>query len=495
MSDPSAIQIPVSQALTSDMMYGLKPSAPKSRSYRISQAPVNKSVFVGGDQIIIELPTSRKNTYFDQSMSYLKFSVQCSSTASASSGGSGAYLDGSAYSFFQRLDIYNSSNLLETINEYSSLCNFLIDTSLTQSDKAGLSTLIGTNATTTAINTQATYAQNNPVNFTQVPGDRSGLSIPTVSTASGINSAVPVTFCLPMLSGVIGVNASKMLPTGLLNAPIRIELFLSQNDDAMYYGTSAAGLQWQLVNVEFCACYVEISDDSIEQAFNGPAYISTQTYRHASTFLPSATSGEFTSLIPFRCASLNSIYARFRNLSTTTQGSNSTAGYRKGSSINPNISSFYYRIGNSVLPNKPVFLLNGSLTGNGAEAYAELLKSFHSLSSSIGNSALVYNNYNVCATATQGFSGPFVPGSKVTSANPDSHANAFAIGLELQSFSNRNDTILSGISTLNTQIFATYNINTGATAGGTNSYNYTIDHFGHMDMILVIENGIMMAKF
>lgn len=65
MSEPSAINLPLGQALTSDMLYGLKPSAPKSRSYRISVAPLNKSVFSPLDQIIIELPTGRKNTYLE----------------------------------------------------------------------------------------------------------------------------------------------------------------------------------------------------------------------------------------------------------------------------------------------------------------------------------------------------------------------------------------------------------------------------------------------
>ena len=145
MSDPSALNVPVHQALTSDMLLGLKPAAPKSRSYRTSIAPINKSVFAPGDHIIFELGTGKRGCWLDQSQSYLKFSVQFASTAAATSGGAGIYLDNSAYSFFQRMDIYNNSNLLETINEYGQLCNFLMDTSLTQSDKAGLSTLIGTN--------------------------------------------------------------------------------------------------------------------------------------------------------------------------------------------------------------------------------------------------------------------------------------------------------------------------------------------------------------
>ena len=56
MSDPSAINLPVNVALTSDMMLGLKPSAPKSRSYRLNVSPLNKSIFVGLDQVIIEIP-------------------------------------------------------------------------------------------------------------------------------------------------------------------------------------------------------------------------------------------------------------------------------------------------------------------------------------------------------------------------------------------------------------------------------------------------------
>jgi hypothetical protein len=134
MSDPSQIHLPIHTALTSDMMLGLKPSAPKSRSYRISVAPINGSIFIGGQQINFELPTGRRGTWLDQTQSYLKFSVQCSSTAAVAqktNGGTGIYLDNTAYSFFQRFECLHSSNTLEVINEYGQLANLLIDTSLT----------------------------------------------------------------------------------------------------------------------------------------------------------------------------------------------------------------------------------------------------------------------------------------------------------------------------------------------------------------------------
>ena len=314
-----------------------------------------------------------------------------------------------------------------------------------------------------------------------------------MATNTSINSAIPYTFTLPILSSVIGVNASKMLPVGHLNAPIRCEFYLSNNDDAIYYGAAGAGAVWQLVNVELVVCYVEIQDDKFNLPPTETEYITTTTYRHASTILASATGGEFTSLLPFRCASLTGLYARFRNFGKAVQGVNSTAAYRKGSSICPNFSQIYFRIGSSIYPNKPIYLMNGYLVGNYSEAYAELLKSFHMFSSSIGNTAINYNMYNVAATASQGVSQNFVPAAATTNAGTCN--NAFAIGLECQSISNRSDVLLSGISTLNSQIYFTGVVNSGQNAGGTNNYDYTMDFWAAMDSVLVIENGIMRAIF
>jgi hypothetical protein len=295
------------------------------------------------------------------------------------------------------------------------------------------------------------------------------------------------------LNGVIGVNASKCIPLGLLNSPIRIELTTSANDDAIYYGTAGAGAVWQLVNVELVCTFIELNDD-IPHDKSQPVYISSKSWRQASAYMPSATSGEFTTLLPFRFSSLCGLYAKFLNQSSAVQGANATAAYRKSSSINPNLSSYYFRVGNSgIIPNKPVYLINGSLVGTGAEGYAQLLASFHALSSSIGNSAINFGQYNVCATATQGWALCSVPGSKANGV-VDTHFNSFHIGQELETFSNRSDTILSGVSTLNTQTFFTGIINSGATAGGTNSYNYNVHFFANFDMILVIQDGIMSAK-
>ncbi len=55
-----------------------------------------------------------------------------------------------------------------------------------------------------------------------------------------------------------------MLPVGKLHNPIHVELYWAANDDAIYYADAGAGALWQIVNVEFIACYVEIQNDEFD---------------------------------------------------------------------------------------------------------------------------------------------------------------------------------------------------------------------------------------
>ena len=144
--DNSALNIQNHVALSDDMQLGLKPSAPRSRAYRVNIAPNNKQVFSSTDVIYIDIPTSRPNTWYDPSQSYLKFSVQVAAAGAVAQNAVDAiYVDNSAYSFISRLDVYHGSNLLETISQYGPLCNTILDSTLTQSDKAGLSSMMGIN--------------------------------------------------------------------------------------------------------------------------------------------------------------------------------------------------------------------------------------------------------------------------------------------------------------------------------------------------------------
>ena len=523
MTDLSAMQIPTHTALSDTFVLGLKPATPAMRSYRQNIAPQNKATFVGGDQVIFEIPTGKRNTFLDQTQTYLKFTANFVASAACTtipaSGTqlpiNGIYLDNSAYSFIQRLDVLHASNVLEQINEYGQIANLLLDTQLTMSDKSGLSSMLGTNPFNITTQELGAFSQFGTVVPLQTPGDRSGLPIDAVAVGTGYSGSRPYTFTLPLLSGVVGANAQKCIPLGKLNSPIRLEMYLSANDDAIFYSLAGAGATWQLQNVELVCTFVEINDSTFNSSIipGEVDYIATTTYRQVSASLPGTYQGEFTTLLPFRCCSLKGLFARFRPFVSSTQGAVNTATYRKGASINPNFGQYYWRIANTIMPQKPVYLMNGSLVGGGAEGYAELLKSNHSLGSALGNTALTYQMYNVCAGNTAVTAGTGVttiaptnvlngwyqyynPGSLAAGNQPTCN-NAFAIGQELETISNRSDTILSGISTLNSQLFFTGVVYTGLSAGGyqgTQISNYTCDFFAQMDLILIIQDGIMRGK-
>jgi hypothetical protein len=226
-----------------------------------------------------------------------------------------------------------------------------------------------------------------------------------------------------------------------------------------------------------------------------PLYISSKSWRETGITIPANSSGEITSLLPFRLASLCSLIGRFRNHSSAVQGANATSAYRLSSSVNPNIGYYYFKLANQVIPNKPVNLYTNNLVGTGSEAFAELQKSLHALSSTIGNSSFTSKNYQVSVSEMGDWSTAFETGvaSGVKSkGHVDTFANAFVIGQEFESFNHKSDIILSGISTLNTNLFFIYNIASGLTTGAS---NIVAEFYAQHDMILIIQDGQMSAKF
>ena len=127
------------------------------------------------------------------------------------------------------------------------------------------------------------------------------------------------------------------------------------------------------------------------------------------------------------------------------------------------------------------------MTSGFAESFAELQRSFHGLSNNLFSGSIQSTVYNVAETADATVG----DGSYVIQlqADANSYKNGFAIAQELESFSNRNDTILSGINCLGSSIFfePTSTIATGQ--------NYILDFYAYHDMILVLENGLYSVKF
>lgn len=437
-------------AVTSDLDYRLKPSAPRSRSYRASILPTNKNTFNPTDTAIIYIPGGRRNTYLDCTQSYIRMTLKNTDAA-------GAFrLDNNANCVINRLDVFHGSNLLETIQTYNILSTYILDMQLSQSQKLSLSNVYGFD----------------------IDGDRQGINF-----VAGAQQ----TFCLPIFSGVVGILNDKMLPIGLLADDIRLEFTFESLASAVVQSGTVGVLQ--ILDFQLQLTIVELSDEGESMVRSNyqypqmPLYLHGSSWRHYVSALPATSSGGYSTLVPARFASLKQLALLPRRNTETA----STTSYSLSSRVNPNIAQYWWRIGSSIIPSKAVYLESSGSTGGYGEAFAELLKSWHALHS-ISSSSSLTREYNIADAAVTNC--PQIAVGTAANQTSNSYLNGFAIAQELESFAQRSDVLLSGMNTLSSQVFFEAQIITpiGASA-------YTLDFYAWYDHIMVIDQGIISIKY
>ena len=118
-------------SLSDSLVYQAKPSAVSGHKYRQNLPSYNKSEFLPGEVIMLNVPCGRRGQFLNQKMSYLKFRVTNTSaiTASEVTAGKQATIapDYSISSLISRLELYHGSNLLEQIHEYGLLHTLWMD--------------------------------------------------------------------------------------------------------------------------------------------------------------------------------------------------------------------------------------------------------------------------------------------------------------------------------------------------------------------------------
>jgi len=527
----SSILLPNTQAVTSDCLYNLKPSAVRSRSYRASIPPTNKSSFVPGDTMIFYVPGGRRNTYLDTAQSYIRYTIKNNDTSYS------ATFDGSGACVLNRLDAFHGSNLLETIQQYNAVYNYILDVQTNAASRIGMSAAYGFNtnltgglyitesqSSSTTATTIIITAANSAIQpgqivvGTNIPPNTTVISVSgtTITTSGGMtvatltqdvefySSGSPLsvvragstlaasggsqTICMPVMSGVIGMYSEKALPIGLLVDDIRLEFSLEQNLIGMVWSGTPTN-NWTITNAELELCIIELSDEG-EQMVRSitpperPIYIHSSSWRHYVSSLAASTSGMYSTLVPARFASVKQLVLCPRRSTEI----NSATSYSLSSRINPNIQTYWWRCGSSIIPNKYITLDNGGSTTAGfAEGFTELLRSWHALNSYYISTSLPYNVYNVA----DGGAATFANGNiQSISTFSNSFLNGFVIAQELESFAQKNDVMIAGLNTLSSQVFFECNI---ASTGPTVSY--TLDFYAWYDQILVLENGILSVRF
>ena len=448
MTDTTQL-IPNNLAVTSDLDYRLKPSAPRSRSYRASILPTNKNTFNPTDTCIMYIPGGRRNTYLDCTQSYIRMTLKNTDPI-------GAFrLDNNANCMINRLDVFHGSNLLETIQTYNILSAYILDMQVSASQRVSLSNIYGFNNTT----------------------DRRGVEL-----LQGDQQ----TFCLPIFSGIVGVLNDKMLPIGLLADDIRLEFTFESLASGVVQTIAMTTGTCQILDFQLQLTIVELSDEGESMVRSNyqypqmPLYLHGCSWRHYVSQLPTSAGG-YSTLVPARFASLKQLALLPRRNTEIA----SSASYSLSSRANPNFNQYWWRIGSAIIPSKAVYLENTGNTGGYGEAYAELLKSWHALHTII-NTSVLGPEYVVGDAAITDC--PQIAISTNTAAN--SYKNGFVIAQELESFAQRSDVLLSGMNTLSSQVF--FEAQLGTTLGAA---PYTLDFFAWYDHIMVIDQGIISIKY
>ena len=513
MSDSSSL-LPNREALPDDCNFTLKPSGVRARSYRSSILPTNGTAFGAGGLAVLYVPGGRRNTYLDTTQTYIRYTIQNNDNTTATSGqNNDFYLDNTGACVINRFDCYHASNLLESVQQYNVLYNYISDANMNSAQKLGLSSAYGTASTVgSLVGTPA-------AGTSAVDISRQGQLVKGVDWVASASSAInqQITVAMPILSGVIGLGSDKYLPIGKLLDDIRCEITFESAAAAVVYTNASLPTSFKnsaipspfiISDIQLELCIVELSDDG-ERMVNEmtspehPIYLHHNSWRHYVSTLNSGQAGQYSTLVPARFGSLKSLLLTPRP-SIYSGASTGFNCYSLSGRANPNFSTYNWRVGSNLIPSKNIVLENSTTTGGYAEGFMELQRAWHSLSSAQNASNLPLAIYNVCDNSTSAYA--YTPVSAIATvanakATSSGSTNAvsvpgtswqygFAIHQELESFALKNSVLMSGMNTLSSQVFFETQINNATSTGA-----YTLNFFANYDGIVVLENGIMSVRF
>jgi len=409
------------------LVYAPKPSAVSGSKYRQNLPSYNKSSFGPGETILLNIPCGRRGQFLNQRMSYLKFKVTNNNILGAAEKFAPDY---NASAFISRLELFHGSNLLEQIHDYGLLYQLWMDMT----------------------------ADESAVRYTGsvVEGMTSGAGVRAGAEMDGATSSV---FCVPIMSGIIGILQSKFLPTGdMVGGDLRLELTLANANDAVVGTTPATtGIhKWTVSEVELMLEYVELNSDAARMisAQNGGGYmISFDTFANFASTVENG-SNNINALIPARYSSLKTLFTVIRKQANFGVAASKTLSDR----VNPfgDKGQWYYSIGGKNVPTTPV--------KTNSEAFAEMQKALHALGAVSATSLIKYEDW-VAAAGT------------------------YIIAADLETLAHKSKLTESGINTLttNTHLIGIF--------GGALSDAVHVATFAHYDAILIIQNGVASVQF
>lgn len=356
MSLPSAVGLPAEMQLGS-LDYSL-PSDAKSFSVRVQ--PSNLSQIVSASQaltasstldnipfpsqnIIFDIPAgSSPSTFLDNRMTTLNFRATTTTAASSSAAVmTSAFLRSGAYSFFDRMYIVaQNGNIIEDVTEYAIVNDTLIALQMSNSVRDGVANQFGFLSSASAIDNQG-----------HAIGILNNRTLATTAE-SEVHS-----YSVPLLSGICGVLADKMLNIGRTS---RLQVVLVTTNQLPYTivtstATTAGSFSVTLSDFSLGLEYIDVGLNALQMLdqtlADGKAYIHGTSYRTATATIPAGTSGAQSLLVGIRASSVKSLFARFFD-----GGSASTTNSINGKfdSKNPSINRLNWSIGGIKFPQSSI---------------------------------------------------------------------------------------------------------------------------------------------
>ena len=483
MATDNSTFFPNRKALSQEFNYTPKASSVNGRSFRVSVPSSNASEFKSGQTMVFNIPCGRRNCVLDPTSSYIRYTIKMAATAGTAATAStsayqttlstasavavnyatGAFTDHNAYSIFNTTTLYSGSNMIEYINGCNVLYSHILDTNFSYA-----------NALSNSLNYGMYVPELSPLDVRKGNFYLTGTSS-TATTSVSASVTEQNTFCLPLLSGLLGIGSSgKMVPIYAINDVLRLEILLENQTQAFVQIGSSTNV-YTVINAELELQYIELSEEGMQLVNSSappssPIFIVGNSFRHYVQTIKSGTEGIFSCLVPSKLASLKALHILPRRNTEI----NSATSYSLSSRVNPNFDYVVLKVSGTQIPQKPIVLQGASTTGGFGEGLIELQKCFGSLIATDKAGLLNTTNYNVAPSAS------LTTGVLAISTDLNSYKNAFALGVDLELFGSK-DTIINGLNCLAESLYFEANLSTSVGA------DITLDFFASFDNLFIVD--------
>jgi hypothetical protein len=417
----------IMSVLPREIDYAPKNSLPPGcQALSVVTSPINGSVFTPSS--IIQFDLVQRGYMVPESM-YIRYRL--TTTLPGTAGASNALRGCPVYSPFQRSEIIVGSQVVESIQNYGQLCNFLVNSKVNTAQKIGLASCFGYSSSAAATTYAFDFTTNSP----------NGISFATSTTANTIGANIS-------LAGPLGnllSNAESLIP--LKHMPsVRVQLSLDSLANIYRLDGTNPITNFSLSNLELCYDTIDF-DGSVDAQLmargGGMLTIKSQSYLSSGITLPIGSAGSLEFLYNQRLASIKSLFmlcagatvASAVNLSFDSVDPTGVAAGQGG--------DFQFFIGGMPYPARPI-----STTLNRSAVLMELSASMgpaHDLlTSNFGFNPTQFNSQNNTVTTIQ------QPGT-------------FYIGTNTEKLSTSN-ALLTGVSSQGSPISFRISINNATTA-------------------------------